>query len=392
MRILRWLFMPTILVYAFVLIFQPANAAQTTRVPARITQAVDDENRVTLRGNIHPLARSENDRGIASDSQPIRRILLLLRRAPEQELALRMLLDEQQIKSSPNYHHWLTPEQLGQQFGPADSDIQAVNDWLTTQGFQVNRVAAGRTVIEFSGTAGMVRQSLHAEIHKFAANGEEHWANASDPQIPAALAPVVAGIASLNNFPRKTMSRRLGTFSRSKVNGEVRPLFTFTDSFGLNHAVGPTDFATIYNVPAAFDGSGQTIAIVGDSNINIQDVSDFRRMFGLPALTANQLQIILDGPDPGLVPFTEGEADLDVQWAGAVAKNAIIKLVVSADTETSFGDDLSALYIVDNNLAPVMSDSFGSCEAQLGSGGNAFYNSLWEQAARAGDHGIRCFG
>src|SRR5579859_6939950 len=384
MRISRSSFLPTALAFAFILFIPPAKASQTTRAPARITQAVDDGNRVTLRGNIHPLARSEYDRGLAPDSQPVRRILLLLQRAPEQELALRKLLDEQQTKSSPNYHHWLTPEQMGQQFGPADADIQAVNDWLTRQGFQVNRVTAGRTAIEFSGTAGIVRQSLHAEIHKYVVNGEEHWANAGDPQIPAALAPVVAGFASLNNFPRKPLSHRLGTFSRSKITGEVRPLFTFGSS-PTKYAVGPGDFATIYNVPsptATTDGSGQTIAIVGDSNINIQDVRDFRTMFGLPA---KDPVIILDGPDPGnLTGNEEGEADLDVEWAGAVARGATIDLVVSETTESTQGTDLSALYIIDINLAPVMSVSFGQCEAELGSGGNAFYNSMWEQAAALG--------
>src|SRR5579859_6204724 len=384
MRISRPLFLPTALAFAFVLIFLPAKASQTTRVPARITQAVDDGNRVTLRGNIHPLARSEYDRGLAPDSQPVRRILLLLQRAPEQELALRKLLDEQQTKSSPNYHHWLTPEQMGQQFGPADADIQAVNDWLTRQGFQVSRVTAGRTAIEFSGTAGMVRQSLHAEIHKYVVNGEEHWANAGDPQIPAALAPVVAGFASLNNFPRKPLSHRLGTFPRSKITGEIKPLFTFGSS-PTQYGLGPGDFATIYNVlplwQAGTDGTGQTIAIVGDSNINIQDVRDFRQMFGLPT---NDPHVILDGPDPGLNPFTEGEADLDVEWAGAVARGATIDLVVSETTESTQGTDLSALYIIDNNLAPVMSVSFGQCEAELGSGGNAFYNAMWEQAAAQG--------
>src|SRR5579862_128192 len=294
-------------------------------------------------------------------------------------------MDEQQIKSSPNYHRWLTPEEFGKQFGPSDADVQATSNWLSSQGFQVNRITAGRTVIEFSGTAGQVRQALHTEIHKFTVNGEEHWANASDPQIPSALSPAVAGIASLNNFPRKSFGRRLGTFSRSKITGEVRPLFTFTDNTGTNYAVGPTDFATIYNVlplwQAGIDGTGQTIAIVADSNINIQDAREFRAMFGLPA---NDPVIVLDGPDPGISSFSESEADLDVQWAGAVAKNATIKLVVSADTESSFGPDLSALYIVDNNLAPVMSYSFGACEAQLGSGGNAFYSSLWEQAAAEG--------
>jgi subtilase family serine protease len=349
---------------------------------------VDLGNLVTLQGNTHPLARPEFDQGAAPDSLPMERVLLVLQRSPEQETALRKLLDEQQIKSSPNYHMWLTPEQFGEQFGPADADIQAVTGWLTSQGFQVNRVATGRTVIEFSGTAGAVRQAFHTEIHRYVVKGEEHWANASDPQIPAALKPVVAGFASLNNFPRQPMVERLGAFSRSKATGEVRPLMTGGSGTNAYYALGPTDFATIYNVlplwqaSSAIDGTAQTIAIVAESNIDVQDVQDFRNVFGLPA---NSPQIIVDGVDPGVTAnVLETEADLDVEWAGAVAKNATIDLVVSESTESTAGVDLSAVYIVDNNLAPVLSESFGACEAFLSAGGNAFHNSIWEQGAAQG--------
>ena len=389
MRHLRSLPMRMLPVSALILFSSLTTWAQTVNVPARVTQAVDVEKVVTLQGNTHPLARPEFDHGAAPDSLPTERILLVLQRSAEQEAALRKLLDEQQIKSSANYHMWLTPEQFGQQFGPADADIQAVTDWLTSQGFQVNRVAAGRTVIEFSGTAGTVRQALHTEIHRYVVNGEEHWANASDPQIPAALAPVVAGFASLNNFPRQPMMRRGGAFSRSKSTGEVRPLFTVSSSSGTTYyALGPTDLATIYNVLAlwqaspAIDGTGQTIAIVAGSDINLWDVRDFRSLFGLPA---NDPQIIVDGVDPGATHTPEeSEADLDTEWAGAVAKNATIELVVSEDTESTLGADLSAVYIVDNNLAPILSMSYGGCEAFLGTGGNAFYNAVWEQGAAQG--------
>jgi hypothetical protein len=378
----------TALAFAFVLFFSLMAAGQQAAiVPARITQPVDMENLVTLRGNTHPLARPEYDQGAAPDSLRMDRMLLVLRRSAEQEAALRKLLDEQQIKSSPNYHMWLTPEQFGQQFGPADADLQAVTSWLSSQGFQVSHVAAGRTVIEFSGTAGQVRQAFQTEMHKFLVKSEEHWANASDPQIPAALTPVVAGFASLNNFPRKPRQRHLGTFSRSKATGVVRPLFTFPYGGGYLLAVGPADFATIYNVTplwtAGIDGTGQTIAVVAQTNINLQDVRDFRSMFGLPA---NDPQIILNGPDPGVLSFTgdEGEADLDVEWTGAVAKGATVDLVVSEGTESTAGVDLSAVYIIDNNLAPVMSESYGLCEAFLGASGIAFYNTLWEQGAAQG--------
>jgi subtilase family serine protease len=363
---------------------QADQSSPTTPVRAHVTQPVDVQNLVPLRGNVHPLARAEYDRGVAPDDLPMQRMLLVLRRADDQEAALRQLLEDQQVKSSASYHAWLTPEEFGQRFGPADADIQAVTDWLAGQGFVVNQVAAGRTVIEFSGTAGLVRQGLHTEIHKFAVNGKEHWANVRDPEIPAALAPVVAGIASLNNFPRRPLSRNLGAFSRSKLTGEVQPLFTVPTSYGNYYVLAPMDFATIYNLlplwTAGTDGTGQTIAVVGETNINVSDVLSFRNLFGLPVSYPN---VILNGPDPG-INGDEVEAVLDVEWSGAVARGATIDLVVSESTEATYGVDLSALYIIDNNLAPVMSESYGSCEADLGTGGNAFYNTLWEQAAAQG--------
>jgi len=398
----RWVLVALIctLLFSFSLI---ANGQQAAIASARVTQPVNLANLVTLRGNTHPLARPEYDQGAAPDSLPTERILLVLQRSAQQEAALRKLLDQQQVKSSPNYHMWLTPEQFGEQFGPADADIQAVTNWLTSQGFQVNHVAAGRTVIEFSGTAGQVRQALHTEIHKYVVHGEEHWANSSDPQIPAALAPVVAGFASLHNFPKRPMTHKLGTFTRSKQTGKVQPQFTFPVSCpsGSGNAtcyelgVGPGDFATIYNTPdqllnphyngTTVDGTGQTIAIVAETNINPQDMADFRSMFGLPANAPN---VILNGPDPGIIPPTvssdETESDLDVEWSGAVAKGATIDLVVSETTDVTAGVDLSALYIIDNDLAPVMTESYGACEAELGAGSNAFYNAVWEQGAAQG--------
>jgi hypothetical protein len=375
-----------LLTATLLILFSLSARAQITPVRPRITEAVDETNLVRLHGNVHPLARPEFDQGAVADAQPMQRMLLLLQRSPEQETALRQLLDDQQSKSSPNFHAWLTPEQFGKQFGPADADIQGVTDWLTRQGFQGIKVGAGRTVVEFSGNVAQVRNAFHTEIHRFVVNAEQRFANVSDPQIPAALKPAVAGVVSLHNFPKKPHYHRVGTFRRNLSTGEVKPLFTYTDSNGQFFGLGPADFAKIYNIPAGANGAGQSIAVVGQSNINIQDVRDFRTMFGLPP---NDPQIILNGPDPGLVPGDEGESDLDVEWAGAAAPQANVIFVTSESTlsnptQVSAGIDLSAVYIVDNNIAPVLSESYGQCEFFLGTTGNAFYYSLWQQAAAQG--------
>ncbi len=371
-----------------------AAFAQTSNVPPRITAAVDESRLTTLRGNTHPFAQAQFDRGAAPDSLPMQRMLLVLQRSATQESALDTLMEQQQDASSPNYHAWLTPQQFGQQFGPADADIQTITSWLESHGFTVNRVSNGRTVIEFSGTAGQVRDAFHTEIHRYNVNNEDHWANASDPQIPTALTPVVAGIDSLYNFPRHAMHHIDGVVSRSKATGKLQsanPLFTLGGTCGVPgvgcYGLSPYDFATIYNVlplwnaTPATDGTGETIAIVAETDVALSDISSFRSYFGLPAKSPT---IILDGPDPGTVQGDETESDLDIEWAGSVAKGATIDVVTSETTEASLGVDLSAQYVVDNNLAPILSESYGICELFLGSAGNQFYNQIWQQASAQG--------
>ena len=364
-------------------------AQQAGRVTPRITQAIDDTKLVTLRGNTYPLAQAKYDQGAVPQDLPMERILLLLSRSTEQEAALQQLLQEQQDPGSPSYHSWLTPEQFGERFGPADEDIDKITGWLHTQGFRIDSVANGRGVVEFSGTAAQVERGFHTQIHSYLVNGEQHWANVQDPQIPAALSPVVAGIVSLHNFPIKAMHHIAGAFLRTSADGAwvpASPAPKYTSTLGAypEYAVAPYDFATIYNVlplwNAGIDGTGQTIAVVGRSNIAIQDVRNFRSAFGLPA---HDPVITLNGSDPGTSNVDwEFENALDVEWSGAIAKGATINLVVSPSAATD-GSVLSSEYIVDNDVAPVLSSSYGSCELAMTSL-NQLYNNLWEQAAGEG--------
>src|SRR5580700_794953 len=218
-----------------------ARAQTAPGVAPRITAPIDEAALTRLAGNTHPLARPEFDQGAAPPNLPMDRMLLVLKRSSEQESALQALLDQQHDKSTANYHRWLTPQQFGEQFGPADQDIQAVTSWLQSRGFQVARVGRGRTAIEFSGTAAQVRDAFRTEIHSYLVGGAQHWANGSDPQIPAALAPVVSGVAALHNFPVKPLHHVAGSFSKSISTGEIKRIspqgssqtgtqFTFNDS------------------------------------------------------------------------------------------------------------------------------------------------------------------
>jgi hypothetical protein len=376
------------LVGALVLIAPLAAFAQRVAAPARVTDRVDVSRMVTLRGNTHPLARAQYDQGAAPADLPMNRMMLLLKRSPDQESSLQTLLNEQQVKTSGNFHKWLTPDQFGQQFGAADADIQAVTSWLTSFGFQSIQVSKGRNVIEFSGTAAQVQAGLHTAIHKYIVNGESHWANSSDPQIPAALAPVISGVVSLHDFRHKPTVVRADHNVTANVTSGAKGQINLQGQSGTVHAMVPADFNKLYNIAPSMTGSGVTIGVIADTNINVQDVADFRNFSGLAAKNPT---IILNGPDPGDVPGSIGETEavLDSAWSGAVAPQATVDLVISEDTNASAGTDLSEFYIVDNNLADVMTESFSSCELQFAqqnvlSAAASFYSGMAEQAAAQG--------
>jgi Pro-kumamolisin, activation domain/Bacterial Ig-like domain (group 3) len=379
-----------LLLSSIVMFFSLRATAQTTppKMPAaRITEAIEAAKLAPTGGIVHSQARPEFDRGLVADSQQLTHIMLLLRRSPGQEAALLDLMNEQQTKNSPNYHAWLTPAQFGQQFGVADADIQKVTAWLSQQGFADIKVTPSKTLIEFSGTAGMVRNAFHTELHNFMVNGKPHMANVSRPQIPAALAPVISGVVSLHNFRKQSFLHNSRLAAMAKAEGKLKPGFSATPCAALGpatcFALGPADFAKIYNIPSTLTGTGRTIALVARSNINLQDITDYRTGFGLPG-TFTSANIVLASSDPGIVPGDDAEATLDVEVSSAVAPNANIMLVVADGTvTTSFADgvDISAIYIIQNNLADVMSESFGSAEEDTFT---PFYQGLWEQGAAQG--------
>lgn len=342
----------------------------------RVTGMVDERARLVRPGNVHPLARPEYDLGAAAPDLRLDRMILVLQPDEAQQTALDEFLAAQNDPQSPQYHKWLSPDEFGGAFGVSAHDADQVVKWLDGHGFEVEPATGSRRTITFSGTAAQVERAFHTSIHSYNVNGQVHHANAADPEIPRALAAVVHGVLSLHDF------HAAGQHTAPQSMLEASPAYTS----GSSHYLAPSDFATIYDVGSLYnssiDGSGQSIAIAGRCNIKTADVQNFRSMFGLPV---NNPTVILNGSNPGIVSTNEQfEATLDVEWSGAVARNAAIQFVVSKSTFSTDGISLSSQYIVNHNLAPVMSLSFGSCESTMGSSQNQFWNSLWQQAAAEG--------
>ncbi len=357
-------FLRSLLLAAATVVVLPGAAASQ--------RVVNDADTVRIPGNVSPRLSGAVDVGRTDGTLPVEKMILVLQPPAGASDQLARLLDEQLDPASANYHRWLTPEEYGLQFGVQDDDLNTVLGWLQRNGFTIDGVAKGRGWINFSGTTEQVETTFRTEMRDFVVDGRLHRANARDPQVPRALQNVVGGVVSLHDFFKLSRPHR-------------RPAIAFTDG---TQGLGPADFATIYNtaplLAAGIDGSGQTIAVVARTNIKVADVREFRTFFGLPALDP---VITLNGPDPGILGGNngdEGEADLDVEWAGAVAPGATINLVVSKSTALSDGVDLSAQYIVDHNLGPVLTMSYAACESDMGTSGLQFYNALWQQAAAQG--------
>ncbi len=391
----------------------PVFAQKTSVHPSLITGAIDENQLVPLKGNLHPAAIAANDRGIVDDGEPLGHVILLLNRAPELEKQLEATIDQLHNPKSTKYHQWLTAEQFGEQYGLSDADLKTVTDWLQAKGFMIEDVPPGRTHIVFTGTVGQIRTAFHTEIHKINVHGQLHRANMNEPEVPAALAPAIRGFRQLTDFRAKPLLVDAGVVKHNRKTGRwepvptpgVAPAFTFTDTpctLTYNgsctfYAVTPQDFYTIYNenpvLNNGINGAGVTIAVIEETEVvNQSDVASFRSQFGLAAYpaTPNLTQGGVNwmyGPGNGCTAppdptsaFEEHEALLDVEWAGAVAPNAIVDFVACTTV------DIAASYVVNYLYSTVSAASLSylDCEIDTGSSGASFYSGLWQQGAAEG--------
>ena len=356
-----------------------------------LTGSIIESQRVVLEGNTPPAALyAENDRGPVADTMQLDHMLLALKHSPEVEAALQELIDDMHNPASPEYHRWLTPEQIGARFGLAHEDLETIQIWLRSHGFSVNRVYGNGLVIDFSGNASQVREAFHTEIHHLVLpTGERHISNIRDPEIPAALAPTIQGIASLHDFFPRSHSVTLGPVSYDRTTNTWKPHFNIKIDGYLYHTLGPYDFATIYDLlplwRRGFTGKGVTIAAVEDSNLlHPGDWQTFRQTFGLNKFTQGNFQQIYPGcTNPGQ-NGDETEAALDVEWSSAAAPDANIELSACANTRTTSGLDLAILGLIDFAPPDIITDSYGLCETITGAAEIALENREAQLATAEG--------
>jgi subtilase family serine protease len=377
---------------------------------ARITQEIDETRLIGLPGNVHPAARVPAlDRGPVAESFPMGHMLLQLKRSTQQEKALAVLMDQLHTPGNPHFHRWLTEAAFDESFGINQEDVSRVVAWLRSHGFKVSGVTPDGMVIDFSGTAAMVRSAFHTQIDRLQTkNGAHHIANMSDPEIPEALADVVVGPTALHDFmphPNSVHRNSIGIDAQGQMHKRERisagGKYTFAGCNGPCYAFTPGDAQVIYNITpllaSGYTGKGSTIAVVenedayNSSGGTAPDWTAFMSSFGLTSYGGSQTTEHPSGSlsctDPG-DPNDGGdfEVELDTEYASATAPGANVVIAACSDTTTAFGGIIAVENLVSaaTITAPVISMSYGYCEAANGANNNMAYSTAFQHAVARG--------
>jgi subtilase family serine protease len=345
-----------------------AMAAQTSA--PRIRSEVNNSAVTTLKASQQPLAQVQNDAGPMPSNMKLNGMTITFNRSAAQQADLEALLAAQQDPRSPQYHQWLNPDQFAARFGMAQSDINKVQTWLEQQGFSVDGVARSRNMIRFSGTIGQVDQAFQTQMHYYKTDGQTHFGPSTLLSVPAAIAPTIEAVRNLSDFRPRPM--------------HISTHRAFTSSQSGNVFLAPGDIAVTYDIKplysAGIDGTGQSIAIIGQSAIKTSDIEAFQAAAGLP--TKDPVMVIVPGSGNSTVLSggDEGESDLDVEWSGAIAKGATIQFVYTGNS-TNYNAFNALEYAIDEKIAPIISVSYGACETAL----NGFsLETAFQQAAAQG--------
>jgi hypothetical protein len=332
---------------------------------------------VALPGNVHPLARPDFDVGRLDPGMKLSGLSLLFRMSPDQAALEKHALAAQQDPASPSYHRWISPEQYATAFGARAADVERAAGWLASQGLSVDGPSRSATRLGFSGTVAQLERAFRTEMRRYRVSGEDHFAMSAAPSVPADLAPSVLGIHGLHDFRLRSPSH------------DLQPQYALTpsgpDAAARVPVLAPADFAKIYDVEslhsAGLTGAGQVIAVVGGSDFNDQDIAAFRTLFSLPAATPTRVLV----PNTGAAAVNGDlvEADLDLEWAGALAPDAAVVFVFTGQSP-NLGAIEALFYAIEERVAPVVSMSLGSCETVFTSADASFVQAYGAMAALEG--------
>ena len=335
------------------------------------------QQRIKLVGSTSPRLVNVVDAGRASGNNSLLGVTLLLRQTQPQVEDLQNLLTEQQLRGSKHYHQWLSPHEYATRYGMDIDDIAKIETWLTSEGFSHFTLNSSHTTLSFDGNIARIEGAFSTEIHQYSVGNQLLLANAADLEIPSDILFFVSGVTNLNQFRPNPQAYLIS----------IAPAHSELTSTYNRHFLSPTDLKKIYDfdplTSKGFTGQGQHIAVVGQSSVDVGDVARFRTALGL----------VVRPPTLILVPNTgesmkrtgdELESDIDLEYGSAIAPDADISLVYTgSDASHNVFDALA--YAIDQDIAPVISVSYGECESSLSENELKRMESILMQANSQGE-------
>ena len=325
--------------------------------------------RVTIPGNVAPALQDATYMN-HSDPNAVLTIVVGLKRHNEAEFT--DLLDRLYDADSPDYHRWITPTDFLAKFSPSQVDVDAVRQHLESHGLTVNRVSDNRVLVQATGTVAQIEEAFAININVYQLGAETHFSNDRSPSAPSSLKDVIESVMGLTSLEAM----------HHASNSERLPAAAVTYS--------PLQTATIYNFPSSlntfhgktiYDGTGITIAIATADEYLTSDVDYFWKYFSI-----NRTGTLTNKCVEGCPTVIDYEPTLDVEYAGAQAPGAnliVYEIQLNAILENIA---FAAMYsqMASDNLAQVVTISWGNCEINLGKSVLKTYDVSFAQMAAQG--------
>jgi subtilase family serine protease len=359
-------------------------AALVVTAPAAPASAAPSPGRHSIPNSTPKwLSKAKNLGAAPSNDQITFGVLLDMRNADEAAATLQRISDP----DNPDYGKWLTNQEFDSQFAPTASDVAAVRNWLSDEGFRVQKTLPSGMYIEASGATAQIDKVFGTTVNQYTYRNKTVHANATalslPPGTPDAVTGLIGGVLGIDQ------GEELHTPADMEP-GPAAPLVTAqpcSDYYGQRAAKEQPQFngkTQTYDVcgytpgqlqsaygessllRAGTDGRGETIAVVSAyaSPTIVGDTQKYNAAHHQPAFRAGQYRQFTPGPN-GFDLINEcgaagwyGEQTLDIEAAHAMAPGANIVYVGAADCDVSLNDAWAET--IDSHAADIVTDSWGT--------------------------------
>lgn len=319
-------------------------------------------------GHAVPLLEDARPIGPTPNAQPLHLSIVLKLR---DEAGLDALLDAQNNPTSPLYHHYLTTQEFKEQFAPTQAEVAFAVAYLREQRIQINSIASNRVLIDASTTVATAEQAFAINFNNYQLKTRVVYVPNTDPLLPNAVSNIIQMITGLNN---------VGLYHPINLQHQLRPLHPHR---GPNGGFTPEELRNAYDVTplinAKMDGTGQTVGLFELDGYNPADIATYRQQYHLGPLNASN--VLVDGATNTVGPNAI-EVNLDMEVVSAMAPGAAQKVYIGPNTEAGINDTYNR--IVTDNVAKVISVSWGECELASSAARLDTLNTIFKQGAAQG--------